>query len=458
MSRLGARAAATAALTLLATAGAAQAGPPGTWTQVTGVGGQADLNILEVGLARTADGRLHVSWTRDAGGNAGSVLHSSVAANAGSVSGPDTIHTYPGGANEHSVILAVPGGLRAFFAGLEAGSVLDRAMVTSTSGDGVSWTPPVPASQAGSGASPVYVASGIGAAMGLDGTFYSVWGDSSPSGGGFHVGLDPSVPDQGLPGGLAIDPNVGVDSATGQVVLAWNLLDEGGLAAMSISPAGARVTLPGSGAEQLQHRVGITGRLGAPGIFVAYTQGTNQFLGKPAVWRFDTGKPTRLSNVQGARDVSIAAAPNGRLWVFWHRAETVFAVRSNPTATRWGRTVAVKPPRGTDTISNLAGEGSRGPLDVLALADTSTSGFANWHQRILPGLSLTAVVGKNGKVTFRATDAGDPVKGAKVTVKGGPSAKTKANGRVTFTLGKGRHRAKGTKGGYSPASAQARVR
>ena len=42
-----------AALILLAGATGAQAGPPGKWTQVTGIGGQPDRNILEVGLART---------------------------------------------------------------------------------------------------------------------------------------------------------------------------------------------------------------------------------------------------------------------------------------------------------------------------------------------------------------------------------------------------------------------
>jgi hypothetical protein len=52
-------AAAAALLGALACAGSAVAGPPGKWTQVTGVGGQEDLNTLRVGLVRTADGVLH---------------------------------------------------------------------------------------------------------------------------------------------------------------------------------------------------------------------------------------------------------------------------------------------------------------------------------------------------------------------------------------------------------------
>ena len=89
-----------AALTALVCAGTAHAGPPGKWTQVTGVAGQPDQNILRAGLVRTADGVLHVGWMRAGAGNSASVLHSAISANAKTVSGPDTIFTYSGGANE----------------------------------------------------------------------------------------------------------------------------------------------------------------------------------------------------------------------------------------------------------------------------------------------------------------------------------------------------------------------
>src|SRR5215217_7605857 len=58
---------ALAVLAALAGTGTAEAGPPGSWTQVTGTPG-ADLNTLRVGLARTADGVLHVGWTQAAAG------------------------------------------------------------------------------------------------------------------------------------------------------------------------------------------------------------------------------------------------------------------------------------------------------------------------------------------------------------------------------------------------------
>ncbi len=152
MTRRMRLAAAAALLGALACAGTAQAGPPGKWTQVTGVGGQEDLNILRVGLLRTADGVLHVGWSRAGAANSATVLHSSVSADAKTVAGPDTIFTYTGGANESVALVRAPEGIRAFFAGLEAGSVLDRAMATATSANGQAWSAASPASFAGAGA------------------------------------------------------------------------------------------------------------------------------------------------------------------------------------------------------------------------------------------------------------------------------------------------------------------
>ena len=447
-----------AALTALACAGTAQAGPPGKWTQVTGVAGQPDLNILRAGLVRTSDGVLHVGWMRAGAGNSASVLHSAISANAKKVSGPDTIVSYSGGANESVALVRAPEGIRAFFAGLEAGSALDRAMATATSANGQSWSAAAPASRSGSPAKPVYVASGLDANVGADGTFYSAWGDSSPGGGGFHLGLDPVAPDGELPAGLQSDPGVGVDSQSGQVFVAWNDLDASTVAVMGLSPLGAPVTLPNSGAGQLQHEVGTSGRIGAPGVFVAYTQGTNAFLGDPALFRVDTGKATKLTTKDGEQ-VSIAAAPAGRLWVFWKNSGTVFARRSNKAATKFGATRRIKAPGGNaTTIYSLTGEGSRGPLDLLALVDPPSGGIANFHQRVLPGLTLKAKKKANGKIAFRVTDAGAPLAGAKVKVKGDGSKTTGKSGTVLFSLSPGKHKATASKKGYAPAKASFRSR
>lgn len=446
-------AAAAAASLTLALPAAALAGPPGKWTQVTGFG-TADPNTLDADLARSADGVLHVSWTRDE-----SVLHSAVSADAKTVSGPQTVFTYSDGANRDTVVLATPEGLRTFFAGLTAGSTLSGGLATSTSSDGgTTWSPAAAVSDiSSSGKKSVYAAHGIAAARLNDGSFLSTWGTA---GSGFHLGLNPADPDGELFGDSPVDTGVGVDSQSGQAIIAANLLDADGVA--YAAPGGARTVIPGSGAAQLQHEVGVTGRIGAPGLYIAYTQGDNEFLGKAAVWNVATGRGTRLGSRKGDRRVSIAAGPDGRLWVFWDRpspSNAVYATRSNPEATKFGRVVKVNAPKGTESVFELVGEGSRGPLDVLLLADAAAGpGNANWHQRILPGLSLTSKVGKGGTVTFKVSDAGDPVKGAKVALKGGASQTTGAKGTATFILDEGRYRAKASKSGYAPARARARVR
>ena len=424
--------AAATALALLGPAAVAQAGPPGHWSKVTDDG----TSLVETDLARTADGRLHVLWPRD-----NALLHSALSADAKALSGPDTVATYSSDVNVSPALLASGGSLRALFAGSDG--PVDELLATATSGDGgKTWSPPTAASSA---AGSVYAAIGVSAALLPDGTPVSAWG--SP-GAAFHIGLDPSDPDGEFPGGALADPGVGVDAQTGQSVVAWNRVDEDGVAAMAVSPAGDELVLPNSDATQLQHPVGVTGRIGAPGVYIGYTVGSNPFTGKPAVIRFGSSRPAVLSNTRGARHMSIASAPGGRLWAFWDRDGRIYARRSNTAATAWGATVSVKGAGGT--IHELAGEGSAGPLDVLARTE------ADYHQRILPGLTIRAKYGKGGRVTLTVTEAGAVVPGATVSVKGTGAKKTGTKGTAVFRLGDGRHRAIAKKKGYVGASTSVR--
>jgi hypothetical protein len=95
---------------------------------------------------------------------------------------------------------------------------------------------------------------------------------------------------------------------------------------------------------------------------------------------------------------------------------------------------------------------------VLALLDPPNADIANWQTRILPGLTLAAKKGKNGKVTFRVTDAGSKVSGAKVKIKGDGSKGTGGKGTAKFTLAAGRYTVSASKAGYTPDSLKLRVR
>jgi hypothetical protein len=447
-------AAAMSLLVLLAASGSASAGPPGAWSKVTG----PDQNYLEIGVARTGGGTLHVLWTKGK-----SVLNTRISADAKTVSAPSTVFTYGDAVNNDVALIAAPGGLRAFFAGLYNHHPLDSVLATATSTNGTSWSvQPTPASDGTTGnRSPVYVAAGIGGAIEKNGVPISIWGDSGGGAAGYHEGLSSSDPDVHFGGSSAtVDgPNAAVDSVTGQVAIAWNDIDSARVLVQSVSPAGGRLKTPGGQAPDGLERVAMTGRQGAAGIYVAYLNGTNSFTSRPAIWRVGAANGMVLSNVTGARFMGVASAPQGRLWAFWMRkspALQIFAARSNPAATAFGAIVTLKPPVGMNVGYSLEGEGSRGPLDLLALVASSSSNIANWHQRVLPGLSLKATGGK-GKATFKVTDVGAPVSGATVSFAG-KSKTTGPKGKVTISAKPGKRTATATKAGYTKATRNVTVK
>jgi hypothetical protein len=149
--------------------------------------------------------------------------------------------------------------------------------------------------------------------------------------------------------------------------------------------------------------------------------------------------------------VNIAAAPEGRLWVMWHEggSNDLFAIRTNKAATRFGSIVKVAPPASTSSVWKLKGEGSRGPLDLLASVSTGSS-LAAWHTQVLPPLSISATKAANG-VRFTVTDAGDAVAGAKVTYAS-KTLTTNSKGQATTTLARTTSKATAGREGYTGAA------
>jgi hypothetical protein len=403
------------------------------------------VNIDEVSVARTADGTLHILWTQGT-----SVLNTRLSSDGQTILGTSTVFTYEGAVGDVELLRA-GAGLRAFFAGLSAGDQAhDGGLSTATSGDGITWAvQPTLASETDSGneQSPVYAAAGVGGTHFNNGVPMSVWGVASPGTQGYHIGTDPSTPDVRFGGAITVyDPDAATDSATGAVAIGWNDSDAERTQVAFVQPTtspwfplGAPATPPGAEAPDAQYPVGITGRSGgADGIYVSYLRGTNPFTSQPAVWRVGAGNAATLSNGE-ARYPGIAMGPDGRLWTFWEDDNTaeVHARRSNPAADAWGADVAIDPP-GSTTWS-LKGEGTGlacGALDLLALASNGDD-LANYHQRILPGLTLTKEAlngneGRKAKVRFTTLDADAPLD---ATVQVGNKQKTTgADGTVKFKI------------------------
>jgi hypothetical protein len=449
----------------------ALAGVSGKWTRVTGIEGIEASNIDEVGLERTADRVLHVAWARTAGASSDTLLHSAISANGKSVTGPITILGGPNtGMNSSVDLVAGPsGGLRVMFSGLFFKAPIDNVMSTATAPEsGATWSPPLPASNTGD-PSPVYAGAGIGASVSPTGTVVSAWGDSAPGEGGYHVGLSPLDPDVHItPGADEVDPNVAFNPTNGTGFVAWNHLPSGGPNAVMVMPlvGGGVVTAPKSGGAWLGQRVSIVGR-SSGGVYIGYGSGGNPYSAKPAWWKVGAGSAKVVGGQKDAGHTGLAAGPGGRLWLFWDRKKKIYAARTNPAAKKLGAIVSVKPPKGTSAIYRLNAEGSRGPLDLLALADAK-GGLGYFHQRILPGLTLSAKpknVKEGKKVTFKATDAGKPVKGAKVILKLGkkkPSKKTNGKGKATIKIPANtkphKYKTTATKSGYSRAKIKIHVK
>jgi hypothetical protein len=473
---LASRSAAVSALALLALATPASAGPPGTWSKVTNFNSQA-ANTDEVSLARTADGTLHVLWTQR---GTEAVINTRVSADAQNVLGASTVFTYTdGGVNNNSELLRTSTGLRAFFAGLiSSDQNHDGGLSTATSADGVTWAvQPTLASQtdgAGNEASSVYAAGGIGATLFGDGTPLSIWGDT---GSGYHVGTAQNTPDVRYTSSFATasDPDAATDAASGAVAIAWNDIDLDTLRVAFVQattspwfPAGPSTNPPGGNAPDFLSQVGITGRSGgAGGIYVAYLRGDNPFSSSPAIWRIGAPNAQTLTNADG-RLAGVTMGPGGRLWAFWREEDNSIHVRrSNTSADAWGADTVVNPPNGASTVWALQGEGSAvacGALDVVAHA-TVGGDLADYHQRVLPGLTLKKKVlngarGRKAKVRFTALDAGEPVDTA---VKVGRQQKaTGDDGKVKIKIKRKRRtrkvRATASNACYDDASRRVKIK
>jgi hypothetical protein len=440
---------------VLGLSASASAGPRGQWTRLPGT----VINFAEPGLARTGDGVLHVVYTRR-NGTKEDLVHLAISP-AGQV-GADTVAVGGWSAMSHPDLLRMPdGSLRAFFGGIRSTNVgeTNKRLSTATApASGTPWTlKPGDVVQAPS----AYATGVAGAGIAKDGTPISTW--SVSPGLGYHYGINGGDPDRAIPqtGCCLYTPDVAVDSASGQAWVGFhsNENDGPGLYVNAIGPGGpqggrklASGSVVGKSSIYPGNRTSLTGRIGAGGVYLFYGQGYPTFK-TLALWKVDTPKPHLIIKADRNEHASVAAAPDGRLWLMWEQNGTIYAARTNRTATKLGAANAIRTPSGA-TIYRLNGEGSAGPLDIVANLQAA-GGQAFWHQQVWPKLSLTG--SRSGtKIVFRVTDAGDAVAGAAVKA-GGKTLKTNATGRATLANAPaGRVKASASKAAYAPATATVR--
>lgn len=446
-------------------AGAATSQEAGRWTKV----GKVATNFAQPGLARTTDQVLHAVWVRKNPGddNASDIMHTGFGS-GGSIAQPTSV--IQSGWNiiwpvPDVVELGTDSHLVALFGGMRSTDPNETHLGISAATaptDASAWTlsaGEVAGSQGGSDQ--------IGATTVGDVPFFS-WGHA----GGIYVhrGTDPSTPDYdyqaALGGCCGYNPDMAV-SQTGRIWLTWySNSSQNGVWAQEVdagtgAPVGSPTKMPGSTTrysgedESIQQitRTPIAAQEGTgSNVYVAYTGGY-PFPNRLRVWTIGPDGPSADSNVVAsvgaAKSIgtpAVATDPSGRTWVLWTESNggsvKIYARRSNVGATRWGATVSVKAPNpdaSCQSITELTPEGTAGGVvDVFAtVVEGCGPSYALWHTQMEPGLSLGAnpsrFQGKQ-KITFKVSDAGVAVRGAKVSIDG-KSAVTDEDGIARIVLG-----------------------
>jgi hypothetical protein len=404
------------AVVLATSAGARSAGSG--WSRISGPTEPGN----QLGLARTADGVLHVIWNRGATNT--SIFETRLSA-AGRAAGTSTVATGWNG-NSGLALLTIPDGTLQLFASGTGGINAFTAPAggkTWSKQPGTTWGGAVAESSAE-----------IGATLTKAGQPVTAWR-------GFAAeGVPPaSIPQNGYEGGMG-ESFLATDAATGAVVLSGETnAGQGGAYVQQILPsAGPRVLVPPLAKDW---SVSTSGRVGASGVFFANADGRSVRLS-----RYHGSSRTLASGPYFSS--AVCAGPQGRLWVAWGDSNGLFVTRTSRAAGSLEPVQKVGLPSGPG-LTYVQCEGSAGPLDLFA----DDGGF--WHAHVLAQLSVRASAGR-GKAAIAVRDAGDPVPGAAVSL-GGKHLHTGANGSVSVSLRPGSYPVTVTAPGYATASAHVKL-
>ena len=360
---------------------------PGQWTKVT----TTLSSPSDIGLARGADGVLHVIW---AAGTTGSFRISDTPVSpAGAVGRPVTIAKHLFSVNDPDATVTSHG-LAAFWDEVKSRSPKSPVGIAEATrpARGGSWQ------LAGVTPTTFDWLSSVAAAPGPNGT---AWVDFENSTG---IAVDHSgspVRELSYPACCVIEEGIGTDSKTGT---AWaTYLSEvpghGGLFAQQLTPAGLRTgspaLLPGSGtnggALVIEQRLTATGLGGSrPGVYVTYRTGGHAIAHHLELYRLGAKAPVSLATFtlnDAIGGSTLTADPAGRLWVAWFRVldgrPLLFVRRAKSGASQFGQPEKVSLPKGTANVTEVYLNASATRLDVLALL-TVHGTTAYWTTQVLP--------------------------------------------------------------------------
>lgn len=410
--------------------GESKAGPPsGGFHRLATVNATA---AAAVAMARTSDGKLHLVYQTFAGRSFSGLASLSISASGTAGPQVQALSEWQGG---QPGLLALPNGtLEAVFGAISPSSFVSSVWGITSSDGGATWSAPADVRGGGPNEALAY-GSDITAAM--TGTSPVL---SLPQAGNLVVqtGLgsgSPSVMVTNSTDGSTTDADLAVDAATGEVVAGWpSIAHSPSLYVQGVAPT---IESPQLVPGQSRNALVLAGRDTGPGVFGAYTTDGRHVR----LFRYGGGTVAVGSRSHTAAKVlGVATSLQGRVWVMWgdDSGGGVAVTRSNKAVTRFEPIQHVRSNAGS--LYRIQGDGRLGPLDLLVDEIPNGTGPVQpagiYHARVLPVLSATVSVTKVKKVyklTATVTDAGDPVAGASVSVKGQKKT-TNAKGVATFTL------------------------
>ena len=259
---------------------------------------------------------------------------------------------------------------------------------------------------------------------GLDGTPFTAWNDDEMRSGR----LVPRQPGFVVKDNLAVTRDVGVDGRSGRAFLVYADQDARDLKAQELGPTGAPVGAPlavpmSSRYVASSDRQIVASEPGRAGVFVAY-EGGAAVQDRALLWRVGSGDPLVVArrSIEPAHVIPARDA-QGRVWVLWTRfsKNVIYARRSNRAVTRFGPTVTVRKP--ARLIWELSADASNDRLDIVPTSGSSGSGPPSvYHTQVTAPLTVRATPGRvrrsGGRIRVKVTDAGDPVRGARVRAAG----------------------------------------
>jgi hypothetical protein len=435
-----------------------QAGAPGSWSLAAS--GIRSLSG-QIGTARTADGVLHVIWSRGGAGAPEQLLETTVSP-AGGVAAPTVIVSGWSRIDDVAATFVPGKPLTAVFTGTKTDTTGDptNGLNLATQSGGV-WTV---------GASAIYQAnfasSSVPAvAYGPGGSLQEAW--SANGDVVVHIGIDPAHPviSYGKGSNVSLDQSPTLVTTSGDDIgaVAWCASGpQPGIYQLSFQPDLATPVRP------LRLMPGSeTTRCTAASRTASVVTGTAGSVASERtvrVWKQNidgTFTSTDVANGSGIKQ-QVALAMNaahglGHVWVGWRDADSggLRLRRSSLDGMQWGAVVSTAIPASQDAVYNLDLSAQTDRVDVI-VRTTKGSAVSLFHTQMFPGLTVEAT-SKAGHVTVHVTDAGDPVPGSSVRV-GAHLLRTAADGTAAIKLASGRYKVTAAKAHYVGAATSVRVK